>query len=125
MGFRHLIEVQTGELDNDVNVLFVIRVVVQRILDQIWLNPQMVGDLLQIHVMKVLQSGDGSYLNTCTFNTGSATANQRMRGDTRRQLLILDPVIVFSNDRSPALRRLIFARLRHHITFLVRLAYSL
>ncbi len=99
----------------NINVLFVIGVVVQRVLHHEQFKPQMVGDLLRIHMMKLLQTRDSHHHNTRAFNTGPTAANQRMRGDARRQLVKLDTFDMLANVGLLALYLFIDALLRHCI----------
>ena len=87
---HHQLAVYAGKLVAYVNVLLVIGVIIQRVLHHIQLKPQVVGDLLRIHIMMILQTGDVRYRNARALYAGAPAADERMRRDARRQLVKLD-----------------------------------
>ena len=99
----------------NINVLFVIGVVVQRVLHHEQFKPQMVGDLLRIHIMKLLQTRDSHHHNTRAFNAGPPAADERMRSNARRQLVKLDAFDMFADVWLLALYLFVDALLRHLI----------
>ncbi|MCY3797543.1 MAG: hypothetical protein OXG84_07030 [Chloroflexi bacterium] len=78
-------------------------------------KPQVIGDLLRVHFMVRPQAGNILYRDSRPFYAGPTAADERMRGDARRQLVKLDALNVFKDIWLLALYLFIDALLRHCI----------
>ena len=117
MRFCKLPAIYAGKFVANINVLLVIGVEVERILNHEQFKPQMVGNLLRIHMMVVLQTGDIRHRNARALNAGPPAADERVRGDARRQRMKLDAFDVLKDVRLLPLYLFFDAFLCHCFTF--------
>ena len=76
----------------------------------------MVGNLLRIHMMVVLQTGDIRHHNARAFYARATAADERVRGDARRQRMKLDAFDVLKDVRLLPLYLFFAAFLCHSFT---------
>ena len=108
--------IYAGKLVANINVLLVIGVIIQRVLRHFQLKPQVVGDLLRIHIMMILQTGDVRHRNARALYARPSAANQRMRRDSRRQRVKPDAFDMLADLRLLALYLFFNALLCHYLT---------